>query len=996
MMRSKQRWGAPARSWSRGLTAAAVWALLSVMSSAADVLAQETARISGTVVDATTQQPLASVSVRIRGTSLGTLTDAAGRYDLTVRLTGTHTLEFSLLGRESASQQVSIGSGGIVQAEPIALRESAVQLEGIVVTGAGVATQRRALGNAVSIIGGDAVTSARATTVDAALQGKVPGAQIMSNNGQPGGGTSVRLRGTSSIVGGAEPLYIVDGVIIDNSSDQQVNFGYRTNPTNRLADISPNDIERVEVLKGAAAAALYGSRANNGVIQVFTKRGAAGRTQIIASTRATLGQRASELPFALTPVDVDGNTIPRYDHQDLVFKDAWGNETTVSVSGGADQTRFYLSGAYNKDNGIMIGSSSERISGRLNVDQAVNDWLTLSGGANYVRNQSDLLINGENGTGGVLTAIVFTGTHLDLAAKDPVTGQYAIRQTTFPNPLEVIDFWSSPQTINRFVGSFQARAAPRGGQTLEYRLGYDTYNMETALFIPRGTPVSLTGSSTAVARTQFQINNDVVASQAFDAGSRLALTSTAGLNHTYSREQTVTASAQDLVPATELVRGAVQFSSQNRFETTTLGFFAQQQLALDDRFFLTGALRWDASSTFGPDERWQLYPKLSGSYVLSDAAWWRDSGIGATIDNLRLRGAFGTAGNQPPVGSAYARFPRYTQAINISRSGLVHLANPGNPSLKPERQREVEVGFDAGLFSDRIGLSFTYYDQYIKDLLLQRPFAPSTGYAAVLDNVGELSNKGLELELNTRNLDRPELGWSTTFNFSLNRNRVERLAGSPFTEGYNNYVAEDHALGVWRLVDFQYDTDGRVSVDDAGLPVLNTTPTIVGDPNPDFQASLRNELRLGRSLTATVLLDGVFGHDVWNQTARIMDLFLAGPTYDKQLRGESVTVGGREFLVTNAFRTRYAAATASYLEDATFVKLREISLAYSIPERLISGLGLGTLSLEVTGRNLFTITDYTGYDPETNMFGTSTVARGTDFATYPNPRTFSFGVRAGF
>lgn len=988
-----------ARSAMRCVAAAAVCAVLAIAGGVSTAMAQDAeARVSGTVVDAMTGQPLANVAVQIQGTSLGTATDVAGRYELAVQLpTGSYTLEFSMLGRESVTQAVEIAAGESVETDEVALNETAVQLEGIVVTGAGVATRRRALGNAVSVVGGDAVADARATSVDAALQGKVPGAQIMSNNGQPGGGTSVRLRGTSSIIGGAEPLYIVDGVIVDNSSSQQINFGYRTNPTNRLADINPNDIERVEVLKGAAAAALYGSRANNGVIQIFTKRGAAGATQISASTRAILAQRDRTLPFALTPVDAEGNAITRYDHQDLVFRDALGNESTVSISGGADQTRFYLSGAYKRDNGILIGSSNERITGRINVDQTVGDWLTLSGGANYVRNDGQLLINGENGTGGVLTAIVFTGTDLDLSQKDPETGQYAIRQTTFPNPLEVVDAWNALQTINRFVGSFQARAAPRGGPTLEYRLGYDTYNMETGLFIPRGTPVRPTGESNAVTRTQFLVNNDLVASYAFDAGSRLALTSTAGLNHTYSREQTVSASAEDLVPATELVRGAVQFTSQNRFETATLGFFAQQQVGLDGRLFLTGALRWDASSTFGSDERWHLYPKLSGSYVISDAAWWQESGIGRTINSLRLRGALGYAGNQPPVGSAYARFPRYGQAININRSGLVHLTNPGNPSLKPERQREYELGFDAGLFDDRVGLAFTYYDQYVKDLLLSRTFAPSTGYESVLDNVGELSNKGIELQLSTRNIERPGFGWSTTFNFSLNRNRVERLAGAPFNEGYNNRVQEGYALGVWRLVDFVYDADGRVSVGDDGLPVVDTNnPTIVGDPNPDFQASLRNELRLGSNLTASVLLDGVFGHDVWNQTVRIMDLVLAGPMYDKQLRGDEITVGGRTFLVTDEFRRRYAQATAAYLEDGTFVKLREVSLVYDVPAPLVERLGVGSLSLELAGRNLFMLTDYTGYDPETNMFGTSTVARGTDFATYPNPRTFSFGVRAGF
>jgi outer membrane receptor protein involved in Fe transport len=355
------------------------------------------------------------------------------------------------------------------------------------------------------------------------------------------------------------------------------------------------------------------------------------------------------------------------------------------------------------------------------------------------------------------------------------------------------------------------------------------------------------------------------------------------------------------------------------------------------------------------------------------------------VDELRLRFALGYAGNQPPVGSAYSRFPRYTQITNINRLGLVHLSNPGNPNLKPERQREIEAGFDASLFDNRLGLAFTWYNQYVKDLLLTRTFPPSTGYASVLDNVGELSNKGIELQLTGRIIDRPDLGWTSTFNFSRNRNKVEELAGPAFTDGYFNRVEEGHALGVWFLRDFQRDENGNIVNDANGLPIV-APAAIVGDPNPDFQASLQNEFRIGRSITANILLDGVFGNDVWNQTIRIMDLSRAGPLYDRQLRGE----------ITDAYRTRYITATAAYLEDGTFVKVREVSLTWELPASLYSGLGMSALNLEFAGRNLYTFTDYKGYDPETNMFGTFTVARGTDFATYPIPRTFSIGARASF
>ena len=942
--------------------------------------------INGTVVDEATQRPLASVSVTVSGTQFGTLSDQSGRFSLQARLTpGTYTLSYSLIGRGGATQDVTLGSERTVEVPQVALRESAVTLEGIVVTGTGAPTQRRALGNSVAVVGGPELTQSKAVTIDAALAGKIPGAQITANSGTPGGGVSVRLRGTSSITGGAEPLYIIDGVIVDNGSAQQIDFGYRSNPSNRLSDLNPNDIERIEVLKGAAAAALYGSRANNGVVQIFTKRGAAGRPIITAETRATYGQLATELPWNMAPTDLDGVTpVERFNHEDLIFRDSWGSDTYVSVSGGADDTRYFLSGGYTVDNGIMIGSNNERTSVRLNIEQGLWDWLTLAGGANYTRSNSDLVINGEQGRGGLLTAIVFTPTTVDFSERDPATGEFVVRATTFPNPLEVAENWLTPQNVSRFVGSFQARANPITDLTLEYRLGYDTYDMQTRLFIPRGTPAQPLGESNDVARSQYLINNDVIANYRFGMGESVDLTTSVGLNHTYTHEETVNALVTDLPLFVDLARGANQFVSQNRFETATIGYFAQQQIGFDNRLFLTGALRFDASSTFGEDERWQLYPKLSGSWVMSEESFFADGALGDLFSSFRLRGAYGHAGNQPPVGAAYSRFPRYANTVNIDRTGLTHLGNPGNPALKPERQREWEAGFDASLLEDRVGIEFTYYDQHIEDLLLSRVFAPSTGYTSVLDNVGEMTNKGLELQLRGVIMDGESFGWNTTVNFSRNRNKVVTLAGGDFTTGYLNRVAVGKPLGVFYGSGYERDASGNIVYDDVG-PVRAAAAQFIGDPNPDWQGSLLNDFRVGSKLRLSFLLDGMFGHDMWNQTVRIMDLFAAGPLAEQVSTGE----------ITQATRARIQGMFEPYVEDASFVKLRQLTLTYDVSD-WVSGMGLSNASVEVGGRNLYTWTDYRGYDPEINMFGTNTVERGVDFAVYPTPRQFTFGVRMSY
>lgn len=950
---------------------------------AAPLHAQQRYTLTGRVADAATRSPIAGAQVTIGNAGAGALTNDQGTYTFRVTLRpGTYTVEATYIGREGEGHSVTLGADSLVQVPEILLRSTALTLGEIVVTGTAAPTSRRAIGNSISTVSGDRLGEVPAVTIDQALQGKIPGAVITSNTGTPGGGVSIRLRGTSSIVGGAEPLFIVDGVIIDNNGDQQVNLGYRSNTSNRLADLDPDDIDRVEVIKGAAAAALYGSRANNGVVQIFTKRGQAGATTVTAATNATFSQLARRIDFALTPVDEAGNPVTRYDPQDLIFRDVWSNDSYVSASGGSTDTRYYVSANWVAQNGIMEGSDNRKLNFRTNLDQRLSDWLQLSVGANYIRSWSDLQINGENGTGGLLTAIVFTPTTTDLTARDPDTGELVNQAFVFPNPLEVIENWQTGQDVSRFVGSLQAKANPVRDLSLEYRLGYDRYEMETYQSVPRGRPDAPSGRASSVNRRNTLLNNDVTASYVAGQGASLLFTTTAGMNHTYQRVEQLDLSATDLTPGTRLVRGAVPNASEALTELVTLGFFGQEQVAFNDRLFLTGALRLDGSSTFGVDQRWQLYPKVSGSWVISQEPFFEGSGISGWLSELRVRAALGFAGNQPPLSQAYARLPRFTQVTNIDRLGLVPISTPANPDLKPERQREWEAGFDASFLDQRIGLGFTYYNQRTEDLLLPRPFTPSAGYSSILDNVGVLSNKGVELELSTVNVDGATWGWTSRLLYSRNRNRVEKLSVDPYFVGYTNRIEEGQPLGAHYMVGYERDSNGDIVEDDVG-PVATSGRVIVGDPWPDYTMSLSNEVRFGDNLSASILFDGSFGGELWNQTRRIMDIFDAGPLYDRLLKGE----------ITPAYRSRIQGIWEAYLEDASYVKLRDLTIRYRTDADWVRRLGASTAQLEVVAHNLYTWTDYSGYDPEINMFGLSTVERGTDFAVYPNPRTVGFGLR---
>jgi TonB-dependent starch-binding outer membrane protein SusC len=953
--------------------------------------AQQSYTITGRVLDAAGASAIQGAQVSLRGTGGGSVTNNTGTYTFTVNTApGEYQLDVAFIGRETVTRTVQLAGDLIVRVPDIALRERALELDAVIVTGTAAPTARRAIGNAVSTVSARELQSTPATTIDQALQGRVSGAVITSNTGTPGGGVSIRLRGTSSITGGAEPLFIIDGVVIDNNADQQLNLGYRSNSSNRLADLDPNDIERIEVLKGAAAAALYGSRANNGVVQIFTRRGRLGEPEITVSSRIGRSELLNRIDFALTPRGFPGGVLTatervdtvRYDPQDLIFRSGLQQDHHVSLAGGGGDTRYYLSAGYTEDTGIMRGASHDKLNVRMNVDQGLGNF-QLSAGANYIRSNTDLVINGEQGEGGLLTQIVFTPTSRNLAAQNPETGQYLFAGGAGPNPLEVLRDWDHGQSVNRFIGSLQARWAPRTNINLEYRLGYDDYKMETSQYIPRGSSAAAgLGRSVSLNRFSTLLNNDALASIQWHAGDAIALTTSAGMNHTSTLAQNLNATATDLGPVTQLVRGANMSVSQGETETTTLGFFGQQQIGWADRIFLTGALRMDASSTFGADERWQLYPKISGSWVISEEPFLRDA-MGDWLNQLRLRAALGYAGNQPPLGSAYARFSRYTTSINVDRIGLVPLAQSGNPDLKPERQREVEAGFDVSVLNDRAAVSFTYYNQYTRDLLLSRPFAPSTGVGSVLDNVGEMSNRGVELQLNTVNLQGPRFGWTSTLMYSRNRNLVEKLEGDPYFVGYGNRVEEGEPLGMLYMTGFRRDPDtGQILSDDIG-PLASLTRVIVGNPWPSWTGSLSNEFTVGQNWTASFMLDGQFGHKLWNQTRRIQDIFGAGPLFDQLIRGE----------ITQAERARHQAIWENYVEDASYVKLRQLSIRYSTDAGWLRNVGARRMQIELLGRNLHTWTDYSGYDPEINMFGLSTVERGVDFAVYPNARVYTIGVR---
>lgn len=1017
---------------------------LGLLSLSIPAAAQQTQRysITGTVQQAG-GQPLAGAQVLIRGTRQGTITDTQGRYTIPAALpAGRYTIEYSFIGRATATREVTLADTREVTVPAVTLEETALALTELVVTGPGAASERRALGNAVASVSGEEINRSPATSsVGVALQGKVTGALISVGNGQPGGPITIRLRGNNSILGTAEPIVVVDGVIIDNTTDALI--GLSTNATrggagmsSRLSDFSPDDVERIEVLKGASAAALYGSRAKNGVIQIFTKRGQSGAPRISWSTEFEVSETPNRLELNMAPTatfaDVAiaaaagirrpdgtalqiGDPVTRIDQQDLIFRTGSGASSQISVSGGTASTQYYLSGAYRNEESIMRGAGANRYTVRGKLTQLIGDRLEITGNGSFVKSHVEFVPEGEQGNG-VLTSVVFTPTIFNPAFNGNL-GRYPYNPVLSINPLDVIENWEAPEDVTRFVGNVDANYRLFDALQIRYLFGIDDYRQESKFLRPRlSESPSFTGSIQNPIRLSTSTNHDLTANLESQISDAFKLTTLAGFRYTTQLTDIVRAAVENITPGQELVNGATQFSSQSISELRTSSFFGQLQGAIGDRLFVTAGANYEASSAFGPDERWQLFPRLGVSWVVTNEPFFQS--MPDFLSSLRLRAGYGETGGQPP--SLYDRFANYNNTSFAGQPGVVPSTVADNPNLKPERQSEIEGGFELGVLEDRAVLEFTGYFQKTKDLVLAVPLPLSSGFTLQRQNIGEVENKGVEIALNTINVSRDNFSWRSRISFAANRNKVTQVVASARTRdgvpipdtllvGYLNYVIEDQPVGIFYGGQYDRDANGAVvycPITNANFPGQTlqlperkrltrcATSTfvngIIGDPNPDWTGSLSNTFTLGKNLEINFLFDGRFGNDVANFTRRITEFFGSDKRLELEANGDTIPLTfGRN---TNGRINIYE----EYIEDGSFIKLRELTASYTVTAPFVQRLGANSMRVSVSGRNLLTFTDYSGLDPELNLFSANTVAQGVDFSNTPLARTFVFGVHFGF
>ncbi|MBO9635599.1 MAG: SusC/RagA family TonB-linked outer membrane protein [Chitinophagaceae bacterium] len=950
--------------------------------------------VTGTVTDAK-NSPMQGVSVKVRNTNIGTSTDASGKFTITVPKSGS-TLEFSSVGFKT--QTVSAKEGPM----SITMAEDAARLDEVVVTGLATTVKRRNLANAVVSISSKELTgTAPAQTFDAALNGKVPGALITANSGTPGGGVSVKLRGVTSIYGNTQPLFVVDGVFIDNSTvSSGVNVvtaavpgattSTQDNASSRVADVRAEDIENIEILKGASAAAIYGSKAAAGVVIITTKRGRSGKTKVTfgqdlgfvkaskllgqrtwtEAAAESLGGKSAAARAAIKAEFIAARDAGKiYDYE----KEVYGNtgltrNTVLSVVGGNEKTSFYLSGGLKDEQGIVkrTGYGSKTI--RLNVDHRLSDNIKVGVSSTFLNTHADRgLFNNDNNTVTNSVVLINTPNFTELHANDK--GVYPSNKYASANPLATIAKMENAEDVNRFMTGVNLDAILQKSTVSTTRFiargGFDFYSLGTFGYFPSDLQFQAAAKGTSTQGTTRSMSYNMILSlvNSYMPSDKFSLTSSVGLTQENKDFNNILDVATRLVTGQSNVNQASALTAyQLRDKYQDNGMFLQEEATILDAVNITGGIRLDRSTNNGDAKKYYFYPKAGVSFNITKMGGFHSE----LFDNLKLRAAYGQAGNFPAFGS---RFTLMSIANTGGNTGLLPSTLRGRKDIAAERTSELEAGLDMSILNGRVNLELSVYEKKIKDFLLQRPLPGSSGFSTEYLNAGDLRNRGFEASLNLVPVSNSEIKWTSTINYWMNRSKVTRLTIDPIQLG-----AFGPAYGTFMI------EQGKSASQIVGYNGPEKKIVGIGDAEPKFQMNFWNEINFRKNFTFRFLLHWKKGGYNVNLSELLSDGAGLSKDYDK-LNKEGITKADERLA---RYGTNHADA---YTQDAGFVRLREVALYYNfskMPASFIKGLRIG-----ISANNFFTFTKYRGYDPEVSNFGTG-FSTNVDVAPFPASKRASF------
>lgn len=1007
--------------------------------------------IRGRVVDGEKDEALPGVSISVKGTTKGTISDSDGNFQLSVE--GPEAvLVFAYIGYER--QEVRVGSQSVMA---IRLTPSNSSLNEVVVVGYGTQKRRDVTGS-VSTVTAKEIEKVPVISLDQALQGRAAGVQVVNNSGAPGGSVQIRIRGTGSIYGGNDPLYVVDGVPLNNTLNGSAAGG--NDLSNGLASINPADIESMEILKDASATSIYGARAANGVVLVTTKRGKTGKSRVSLNTFTGMqnfnnfytllnSQQFSALvnegsSYAQRAPRFQTNPTANTDWQREIFRPAPINSLNLSVTGGDEKTQFLISAGYFNQQGVIINSGFKRGNFRFNIDHKLSSKVKVgvsltgassnttrqrnSGGAN-VQDQGNVAYGPNIISSALVSSPAFPVYNADGSfGRDTLTGGNNPVQLALSSRLLGRDL--------RFIGSVYAEWAIAKGLTFRTNIGGDFSAFNEDFFFPPDPNAGRPGGSAIYSNnTSRSFLNENILSYTTNFADKHTLDALVGFSVQDNNSSYLTAQGSNFTtPLVSTLNGGSQFNV-NPFNDVQgwgiVSYFGRVNYSFRDKFLLTANARVDGSSRFGPSRQYGFFPSGSVGYRLSEETFIKEI---SWISDLKIRASLGVTGNQEIPNSQW----RGTFALGGGDNNYLgrlggSAARLANPALSWESNVQTDVGLDVSLLRNRIELTADWFNKESRDMLLSVGLPLSSGFGSVFGNVGRMRNRGVELAVTSRNTTG-KFKWETSFNIAFIQNKVLALTDSlPIRAGANTFqvgsgmffsvfdrepnVDPATGLAVRRNINNDRNDDDTPRFDDRDL--INA-----GSPLPRHFGGLTNSFSYA-GFDLSVFLQWSYGNKIYNATRQIMEELTFNPTVGSFNNSSTealtrwrqpgdVTAQHRVSYDSQAGRANLGYPSTRYVEDGSFLRLKNVSFGYTLPTAWVGKLGMSSARVYLTANNLLTFTNYKGYDPEVSAnFGGSTQAQqssggglgarlnnnlqiGVDNGSFPQTRTYLLGLSVNF
>ncbi len=1005
--------------------------------------------VSGTVVDNSTGQPIPGVNVLIKGTVTGTSTDGNGKYQVNLS-SSENTLIFSFVGYEA--QEITVGNKTVIN---VRLSESFQQLEEVVAIGYGVQKKRDITG-AITSVSSEMIETTPVKDVMSVLQGRASGVQVVSNSGAPGDGITVTVRGYSTLNSGNSPLYVIDGVPVESNSLSQLN-GWEAHGLNPLADINPQDIESMEVLKDGASTSIYGSRAANGVILITTKRGKSGEGKVsvnLQSGVSTITRFLSVLNAQqYRDIIIDAyNNYNDYvgseyyknynwnynlldslnplnsgdvDWQDVMYRTAWQKELNVSFSGGSENAKYAMSSSYLDQDGIFLASNYKRFTSRVNADFKVNPKVNIGYSVSYSHSKNDRINAGGTGNNSLVQSILVRPPTYALTYPDGTSLNYLNGKR---NPVALAEECTHLNTTNRVIGNQYMEYEVLKGLKFRANLNVDYISMKEDQFYP--TTVDYregynSGSVRAINNLTWANEDYLSYDKTFNEVHNFS--ALAGFSMQEWKKEITGLDGMYFVSDNITTLNSAGTISQNdnsvntTVEHSMVSFFGRLGYNYKGKYMLQANMRADGSSRFGKDNRFGYFPSASAAWRFTDESF--AGGITNVLNDGKLRLSWGQTGNEE-IGD-YTSQGEFSVGSNyLSYSAASPTVMPNN-ALTWETTTQYDLGLDLSFLRDRLILNADFYIKKTSDLLFDVPIPETTGFGYITQNVGDIENKGAEFALTSHVLDK-KFKWTSSFNISFNKNKVVSLPEDLLTDGYMqngtyHILQEGQPIGVFYgfkfLGVYSRDEDnidnvrfGSASgaIFKGGDPIwddLNgdhviddNDRQIIGDAQPKFIGGLNNDFSY-KNFTLNIFFQFVYGNDIysvlngqrnwvfsynntstdalnrWREQGDVTD-------YPRPIRNDPLHSG------------YYYRVSDRWIEDGSYLRLKNVSLAYDVPKKITDKLKLGGLKAYVTGQNLVTWTHYTAYDPEVSSYTGTKI--GVDEGSYPQSRTIIFGINVDF